>query len=219
MASARCECTYRAKTRCELYALAVDELYGICSEMELEHVDDMARSIYADYAKRKMQRSLALRFIFSAKRASMHQGNDWKQEEVVLLAALRLQARWLRSKAFECSKSKSYRTLLPALYTPTNEFRGGAQGTNQVLDHQATGKPHSPSPEHQFSREVAESVAVLDTELSELRKQNAAFQAQLAKVEQRIAELPTLKELSEVINQAVRDAVVGVDVEARVASL
>lgn len=210
MASARCECTYRAKTRCELHALAVDELYDICSRMELEHVDDMARTIYAEYARRKMLRSLALRFICNAKGVVVEAGR--RKEDMALLAALRLQTRWLRAKAFRCGKERAYRVLLPGLYQPANEFR-----CNDDHDHVTTEARRSPPPWHHTSSE-AESVAVLGPELGALREQNITIQAQLAKLEQRVAELPTLEELSEVINRAVRDAVVGVDVEARVAS-
>ena len=63
MAKSQCICTYGAATRCELFALGVEELLGITQAggvLMPEEVDTLAREIYADFARRHILRAVSL---------------------------------------------------------------------------------------------------------------------------------------------------------------
>ena len=62
MSKGRSISTYTASSRCELYALGVNELHKIVNRyLNMEEIDQMAEMVYDVFAKRHMIRAMALR--------------------------------------------------------------------------------------------------------------------------------------------------------------
>ena len=106
--AATCICSFRAKTRCELFTLGLDDLRTIASMLRAEPeehlhrsgphpslqtsdtagIDEMASLIYSVHAKRLRLRAFSIRLL-------MH-GYARRGLGAVFVAPLRLQARWLK---------------------------------------------------------------------------------------------------------------------------
>ena len=93
MAKSQCICTYGAATRCELFAVGLEEFYAIAQgHMLSEEVDAMAGTIYDEFVHRHMLRaiSLSLRLIPSRQKdgggAPASTSPPWARSAVVVAA-------------------------------------------------------------------------------------------------------------------------------------
>jgi CRP-like cAMP-binding protein len=126
MAKSESIATYRALTRCELFALEIDAWFHILCETvsEREDVDAMARMVYAGFARCHVVRALSLRA------AVVAAGTIWPVDPsrpkdatraIQQGAALRLQVRWMQRIARRMLRTlddpdEDLAPLVPALY-------------------------------------------------------------------------------------------------------
>jgi CRP-like cAMP-binding protein len=127
-ATERCLCNYRAKTRCELFAMGVDDLYRLAAGLAPRHRDEMAELIYTLDAERKAARAEALRALVMATTALPSRSNDDRHLRE-LMAALRMQAVWALRLSKRASAAERDAAMLaaalPALYMKA--FRRGEE--------------------------------------------------------------------------------------------
>ena len=180
MSTARCHVNYVAKTRCELFALGIDDLQKITSALMADQVDEMAELISGTYAERALLRAAGIRNllrsvlvfqVFLNKKATSKDTDAAR-----LMAALRIQSAWTARTA-KRAPTLPLRTLLPALYSKT--FRG-SDAISSNSGYGAAG------------RTVGEKLSSL--------------QAQLEKVEQRLSTMPSASDITEAVERSVANA-------------
>jgi len=184
--AAQCHVTYIAKTRCEMYAMGVDELRRVVSTLSSDHKDQLAQLVHRVYASRSTARASTLR----AAALSIDALNMKGAAALQLQAALRLQAWWVRMSAeriFAAGKDRSTMSaVLPGLYHAA--FRGDS-----------TAAPLNPD------RSISEK-------LDDLAAQIAKVEAHLAALPppselRRLAAIPSLGEIERAAKKAVAEAV------------
>lgn len=109
--------TYRARTRCELFALGVADLAKITAHIlkDGKEMDEMAETIYNTHSKRMMTRGLVMRL-------SLNHAIQTGCKDQTFIAALRLQTCWAQGKSREIVRNHvgvdalPYQDLLPGLF-------------------------------------------------------------------------------------------------------
>ena len=157
-----CDCTYRATTRCELFALSVEDFHTVLAPLDREHKDEVAGIVYAEYARRKLLRSLAMRFVLNT--LASHRDAD-----PTLRAGLRFQTRWFSKKAREAMRHRHDKDtlshLLPAIYF--KHFRTMNPSIVGGLMRSRLRKPR-PSDAQAVVEQARASVGDIDSNASEL---------------------------------------------------
>ena len=123
------KCTYQATTRCELYALAVADLFDILTStvarLEQDPIDALAKVIWKETRRRARWRAFMVRLAWA------HQGN---KNDTHVTAALHLQAQWLLRTAARIpapgESNCDLKRLLPGLYA--KNYVGGLFAKNSV---------------------------------------------------------------------------------------
>ena len=123
--------TTLAKTRCELFAISLEDLFKLTVKLGHIERDAMAEILYNDYTKRLRHTATMMRFRFNvAKTETLRKlGSPSADTE-----ALRLQTRWMQKRAVAATHTASkFDALLPRLYLdmfspPDIDFKAAGQG-------------------------------------------------------------------------------------------
>ena len=115
--------TYKAKTRCELYAVSVDDLNGLARQIveEDKEICEMGQLIWKEHVHHQTQRGLMMRLAEQSARAALNSSPaENLPERLRNLAALRLQTFWVLSHAAWIASlpnsDDTYSAVLPSLY-------------------------------------------------------------------------------------------------------
>lgn len=120
--NSQCICTYRALTRCELFALSVEDLFHIMRAAEAD-VDEMAGLVLERLLGRLTLRAYTI--LLAARGASTELAHAGVKG---LRSVLKLQGFWLLYKSRELRKESMSEdahlpSLVPALFTPPTKLR------------------------------------------------------------------------------------------------
>ena len=154
-------CSYRAKTRSELYSLNLSSFLGLVRALTPSQIDEMANNIYEVHTSRRILHSVQLR----AAVGGGHLDDGISDGD---LAVLQLQMRWFRRTAARLRTAprttESYKKLMPRLYS-SDETPAGA-----------------PTP-------LRTDAAHGDGALSKVAAQMALLQEQVSRVEENVTAL------------------------------
>jgi len=196
MGNATCFCSYRAKTRCELYALGVAELRTIIAPLTIQQRDEMADMVYNSHTQRHVLRCISHRH-------TIMKGLFASTE---LRAALLLQFRCMQQKTSRLLKAQSSARLYPSFYAEL------VPGLYQALSPEV---PEDVAPQSSRRRTevktyasapVVNSTAAPPDAVARLSVQLGLLQAQLDRLEEKVAHVATPDDWMEKIKQAVRVA-------------
>ena len=195
---------YHAKTRSELFTLAVTDLHAIFAALEPEKRDLLARTVLTEHARRRHMRALALRMVFNASAASGAASQ--------ITAPLRIQCRWMKrdasrwmTRAVMCTPD-ALADLVPGLYTGRTESgadfdvlgtprKERTQRLRRITNQPAGSMPPSDLPSDRAGR----------TGAGDLSRALAEVQLQLVKLEARVSRMTPPDDWVQIVRKAVAE--------------
>ena len=131
----QCKVTYVPKTRIELVAISISDLFMITSQIldEDNDLDEMAELIYKEYQHRMSVRAMMMRMHFnSCSGVTFAHGVP---VDARFLAALRLQVWWAARSSAKIKRVVDYSDTLPGLYIKDFSAQKGRSGLDKSFRH------------------------------------------------------------------------------------